>query len=228
MGKEKGGFLTPKAIANRIKAKGLQKLRWYCQMCQKQCRDENGFKCHMMSESHQRQLLLFAENPDEYVDTFSKDFRDGYLELLRRRFGTKRVQCNIVYQEYISERDHTHMNSTQWETLTDFVKWIGKEGLCEVDYTEKGWFVKYIDRDPETIRKLEQNKVKERMDMDDNERMAKLIQEQVERGAKAEKNLKESEYTELKRENEDEKGVHKNSPCSQILVVVKTNLKRFI
>ena len=58
MGKEKGGFLTPKAIANRIKSKGLQKLRWYCQMCQKQCRDENGFKCHTMSESHQRQLLI--------------------------------------------------------------------------------------------------------------------------------------------------------------------------
>ena len=29
MGKSGGGFLTPKAIANRIKAKGLQKLRWY-------------------------------------------------------------------------------------------------------------------------------------------------------------------------------------------------------
>lgn len=40
MGKEKAGPLTPKAISNRIKAKGLQKLRWYCQMCQKQCRDE--------------------------------------------------------------------------------------------------------------------------------------------------------------------------------------------
>ena len=40
MGKEKPGFLTPKAIANRIKSKGLQKLRWYCQMCEKQCRDE--------------------------------------------------------------------------------------------------------------------------------------------------------------------------------------------
>lgn len=115
MGKEKGGFLTPKAIANRIKAKGLQKLRWYCQMCQKQCRDENGFKCHMMSESHQRQLLLFAEDPDEYIDNFSKEFEDGYIELLKRRFGTKRVQCNIVYQEYISERNHVHMNSTQWK-----------------------------------------------------------------------------------------------------------------
>ena len=30
----KNDFLTPKAIGNRIKAKGLQKLRWFCQMCQ--------------------------------------------------------------------------------------------------------------------------------------------------------------------------------------------------
>lgn len=36
----KADFLSPKAISNRIKSKGLQKLRWYCQMCQKQCRDE--------------------------------------------------------------------------------------------------------------------------------------------------------------------------------------------
>ena len=46
-------------IANRIKAKGLQKLRWYCQMCGKQSRDENGFKCHLSSDSHQRQMMVF-------------------------------------------------------------------------------------------------------------------------------------------------------------------------
>lgn len=205
MGKEKGGFLTPKAIANRIKAKGLQKLRWYCQMCQKQCRDENGFKCHMMSESHQRQLLLFAENPDKYIDDFSKEFMDGYLELLRRRFGTKRVNCNIVYQEYIAYREHIHMNSTQWETLTEFIKWLGREGKCVVDYTEKGWFVQYIDRDPETIKKQEQTKAKEKMDMDDEERTARLIQKQIERAAEQGTSAKEVEYTELKRENEEEK-----------------------
>jgi len=51
-------------IGNRIKSKGLQKLRWYCQMCQKQCRDENGFKCHLTSESHKRQMMVFGENPD--------------------------------------------------------------------------------------------------------------------------------------------------------------------
>ena len=50
-------------IANRIKAKGLQKLRWYCQMCQKQCRDENGFKCHLTSEGHKRQMIVFGQAP---------------------------------------------------------------------------------------------------------------------------------------------------------------------
>jgi len=102
MGKEKAGFLTPKAISNRIKAKGLQKLRWYCQMCQKQCRDENGFKCHLMSESHQRQLLLVAENPDKFIDAFSQTFLDDFMDLLRRQYGTKRVHANQVRLEYVS------------------------------------------------------------------------------------------------------------------------------
>ena len=61
------------------------------------------------------------------------------------------MHCNIVYQEYISERDHTHMNSTQWETLTEFVKWLGREGHGVVDETPKGWFITYIDKDPEVL-----------------------------------------------------------------------------
>ena len=36
----KKDFFSPKNIANRQKSKGLQKLRWYCQLCQKQCRDD--------------------------------------------------------------------------------------------------------------------------------------------------------------------------------------------
>jgi len=49
-----------KAMAKAVKAKGLQRLRWYCQMCQKQCRDENGFKCHQMSDGHVRMMAIFA------------------------------------------------------------------------------------------------------------------------------------------------------------------------
>uniref|UniRef100_A0A1B6HNE3 DNA/RNA-binding protein Kin17 WH-like domain-containing protein n=1 Tax=Homalodisca liturata TaxID=320908 RepID=A0A1B6HNE3_9HEMI len=197
MGKHEVG--TPKYIANKIKAKGLQKLRWYCQMCQKQCRDENGFKCHTTSESHQRQLLIFADNADKYIDEFSKEFEEGYCELLKRQFGTKRVNANRVYQDYISDRNHLHMNSTQWETLTEFVKWLGREGKCVVDETEKGWFVQYIDRDPETIALQEAMAKKEKMEKDDSEKMMEFLEKQIERGKEFGKQV-EHQPTELVRD----------------------------
>ncbi|XP_039554202.1 DNA/RNA-binding protein KIN17-like [Passer montanus] len=200
----KSDFLSPKAIANRIKSKGLQKLRWYCQMCQKQCRDENGFKCHCMSESHQRQLLLASENPQQFLDYFSEEFRKDFLELLRRRFGTRRVHNNIVYNEYISHREHIHMNATQWETLTDFTKWLGREGLCKVCETPKGWYIQYIDRDPETIRRQQEQERKRKQDLSDEEKSAKFIEQQVRRGLEG-KELEMPVYTKLSRENEEEK-----------------------
>ncbi|XP_041457978.1 DNA/RNA-binding protein KIN17-like isoform X2 [Lytechinus variegatus] len=125
------------------------------------------------------------------------------MELLRRRFNTRRVHSNIVYNEYISDRDHTHMNSTKWETLTEFVKWLGREGYCVVDHTEKGWFITYIDRDPETLRRQEAMKKKDKMDLDDEERIMKHIQEQVSRGESY--GSKQTEFTELKRDDEEEK-----------------------
>ncbi|MGH0139488.1 UNVERIFIED_CONTAM: hypothetical protein FKN15_035765 [Acipenser sinensis] len=162
----KAEFLLPKAIGNRIKSKGLQKLRWYCQMCQKQCRDEN---------------LIWA--------IFTR---------------TKRVHNNIVYNEYISDREHVLMNSTQWETLTDFTKWLGKEGYCKVDETPKGSYMQYIDRDPETIARQQELEKKKKQDLDDEERSAKFIEEQVRKGKEG-KEGETSFFTELKRENEEEK-----------------------
>ena len=201
----KNGFLTPKAISNRIKAKGLQKLKFYCQMCQKQCRDENGFKCHTMSESHQRQLLLFADNSTRYLDQFSRDFKDEYLLLLKRRFNGRRVNANHVYQEYISDRHHIHMNSTQWETLTEFVKYIGREGIVKADETEKGWFVTYIDRSPETEEK---RKKKMKMAADDEERQEKLLMDQVEKAKQnASNDINPASSTELLRDEDSEEKV---------------------
>ncbi|XP_066586887.1 DNA/RNA-binding protein KIN17 [Prorops nasuta] len=201
MGKHEVG--TPKYIANKIKAKGLQKLRWYCQMCQKQCRDENGFKCHTMSESHHRQLLLFADNAGKYMDQFSKEFSDGYLDLLRRQFGTKRVPANRVYQDYIADRTHIHMNATKWLSLTAYVKWLGRTGKCVVDETEKGWFVTYIDRDPETLAAQEKKAKREKLDKDDEKRMMDFIEKQVEIGKQKTNELPEDEKVPLVRPEND-------------------------
>ncbi|EFJ35263.1 hypothetical protein SELMODRAFT_79872 [Selaginella moellendorffii] len=149
MGKHE--FMTPKAIANRIKAKGLQKLRWYCQMCEKQCRDENGFKCHCLSESHQRQMQIFGMSPGKFVGQFSHDFESAFMEHMKRNHRSSRVAANVVYNAYIQDRTHVHMNSSRWATLTDFVKYLGRTGKCKVEDTPKGWFLTYIDREPETL-----------------------------------------------------------------------------
>ena len=214
---EKG---TPKYLANKMKAKGLQKLRWYCQMCEKQCRDENGFKCHITSESHQRQLLLVAEDTDKFLDTFSKDFEEGFLYLLKRSHGTKRTFANGVYQDYIHERDHVHMNSTKWETLTEFVQYLGRSGKCVVDQTEKGWYITWIDRDPETIARQEALQKKEKMAKDDNELMQEFINKQIERGSLSAKN-ETVEYTELQRTKDEKIALNlgiKSSTKSDIFV----------
>ena len=53
-----------------------------------------------------------------------------------------------MYKEYIADKHHVHMNSTMWATLTEFVQYLGKKGVCVVDETEKGWYMSWIDRDP--------------------------------------------------------------------------------
>ncbi|NXL19082.1 KIN17 protein, partial [Setophaga kirtlandii] len=197
----KSDFLSPKAISSRIKSQGLQRLRWYCQMCQKQCRDENGFRCHCTSQCHQRQLLLAAENPQQFVGYFSQEFCRDFLELLRRRFGARRVHSNVVYSEYIGHREHTHMNATQWDTLAGFTRWLGREGLCRVDETPKGCYIQYIN--PETVHRQQEER-KKKQDLDDEEKAAKLVERQVRRGLEG-KELEMPVYTELNRENKDEK-----------------------
>ena len=205
MGKTKAEAGTPKWLANKMKSKGLQKLRWYCQMCQKQCRDQNGFKCHTMSESHQRQLLLFADQPNKFLGEFSREFEGGFLNLLKRAHNTKRVFANMVYQEYIREKDHVHMNATRWESLSGFVQYLGRTGKCTVDRTEKGWYIAWIDRDPETIARQEALAKKDKMAKDDEERLAEFITKQVEKGKTGNDTEEAKEYKELVRESEDSK-----------------------
>jgi len=178
MGKNDGP-LTPKAIAKKIKAKGLQKLRWYCQMCQKQCRDANGFKCHCESESHQRQILLFAENQGKYMDRFSMEFEAGFMDIVRRQFRSKRVHANLVYNEYIKDRQHVHMNATRWVTLTGFVLYLGRSGKCKVEETPKGWYLTYIERDPEALALQAAAEKKEKMDLNDEEQERKELERRV-------------------------------------------------
>uniref|UniRef100_A0AC35F3R7 C2H2-type domain-containing protein n=1 Tax=Panagrolaimus sp. PS1159 TaxID=55785 RepID=A0AC35F3R7_9BILA len=201
---EKG---SAKAIANKVKSKGLQKLKFFCQMCNKQCRDQNGFKCHLTSESHQRQLLLFAENQNSYLREFSREFESSFMRILRHQFGSKRIRANEVYQEVIKDKGHIHMNSTVWHTLTGFVLYLGSSGKCKIDQGEKGWYIQYIDQEEEMRRnKIVQRAKKEK---DEEERNNELLERQISRALEKEKEAgvqdEEPVQRELVRENDDEK-----------------------
>jgi len=174
---------TPKYVANKMKSKGLQRLRWYCQVCEKQCRDENGFKCHAASESHLRQMLVVGEHAGSHIAGFSNQFQSEFVSLLSRRFGTKRVRANQVYQEYIADKSHLHMNATRWVTLTEFVKHLGRSGIARVDETEKGWFIAWIDSSPKALAKAEASLKKDRATVSDEQRERQLIAEQIARAA---------------------------------------------
>ena len=98
-----------------------------------------------------------------------------------RRYNTKRVRANQVYQEFIQDKNHLHMNATRWVTLTEFVKYLGRSGIARVDETEKGWFIAWIDNSPKALAKQEASLKKDRMTRDDEQRERALIAEQIEK-----------------------------------------------
>lgn len=135
-------------------------------------------------------MRLFAENPDQQIDEFSAEFERGFIETLSYRHGTKRVQANRVYQEYIGDKHHIHMNATIWTSLTEICKYLGKEGKATVDETEKGWFIQYIDRDPRLLAKQAAMDQRKTVEYDEEERTKRAIDQQIAAAAVAEQRKK--------------------------------------
>ncbi|KAJ1897891.1 hypothetical protein LPJ66_003097 [Kickxella alabastrina] len=104
------------------------------------------------------------------------------------------------------------MNATKWDTLSDFVMYLGKEGKCRVEESERGWVIEWIDTSDEALARKAAILKKERQEMDDGQRENRLLQEQIERAKKVqmensaqlEDSKKQPEATELKRESADQ------------------------
>ncbi|WRT69862.1 uncharacterized protein IL334_006853 [Kwoniella shivajii] len=196
MGKAEAG--SAKAIGNAIKAKGLGRLRWYCQVCEKQCRDENGFQAHCRSEPHMRKILLLGPKAGAAINDFSQQFQSEFLLLLRTRHQTNRVRANAVYNEYIQDKHHVHMNSTKWVTLSGFIQTIGKQGIVHVDEDEKGIWITWVDNRPETLARQAASQRKDRSQMDGEERERKMLQDQIARAKSQQTDVEQSAGLEKK------------------------------
>lgn len=42
-----------------------------------------------------------------------REFLADFTDMLKRQYGSRRVQATVVYNEYIHDRHHIHMNATR-------------------------------------------------------------------------------------------------------------------
>ncbi|PPJ56759.1 hypothetical protein CBER1_09110 [Cercospora berteroae] len=219
MGRAEPG--STKAIANKSKMVGLQRLRWWCEPCQKQCRDENGFKQHTLSESHSRNMSIVGENARGYINSKSHEFQRDFIQLLRTGHGEKKINLNQFYNEYIKDKEHVHMNSTKWPSLTEFAKFLGREGICRVEEGERGLEIAWIDDSAEAIRRKEDIRRKDRLAKGDEDIESKLLEQQIKR-AREEAERNEAERRRKAEEERVERGEHDGE--GKVLEPVKVSL----
>ncbi|KAH3668579.1 hypothetical protein OGAPHI_002333 [Ogataea philodendri] len=193
-------FGSAKYAASQLRRRGLQKTKFYCQVCEKQCLDENGFKLHIQSPSHIRRLNDRLGNSNNnsraLIREYSGRFLGDFLRLLRINHGEKLIGCNRFYQEYIMDKNHVHLNSTRWKSLTSLVMFLKHQELCRVeeneDYEEfdaERYSIAYID-------KSAKKPSKEQKIRSDEESASRMLQEQIERGRKLKEEQEQSDKSE--------------------------------
>ena len=94
------------------------------------------------------------------------------------RYPNKRIKANKVYQELIKDNEHIHLNSTKWETLTDFIIYMGESGICKIEDTEEGWFIKLNDGSSKTSNIRDDKSMNEKLDLFNEQRRNKMMEEQ--------------------------------------------------
>ncbi|KAK5656150.1 hypothetical protein OQA88_4910 [Cercophora sp. LCS_1] len=173
-----------KRLSNAMKSKGLTRLRWYCQICERALRDENAFKMHCQGESHTRKALEAGRDFKGTQETFSREFEKNFVQLLRTAHGEKEIHANRFYQEVIADKTHVHLNATKWHSLTEFVKHLGRSGLVRAEEKEDGIFIAYVDNSPEALARRDAVRKKELQDRGDEEREQALLRAQIKRAQK--------------------------------------------
>jgi Domain of Kin17 curved DNA-binding protein len=62
------------------------------------------------------------------------------------RCGTQYFKANNIYQDYIRDKNHLHMNATRWGTL-------GQAGIVRVEDTEEEVSVSWVDNSSKALAK---------------------------------------------------------------------------
>jgi DNA/RNA-binding protein KIN17 len=62
-----------------------------------------------------------------------------------------------IDNEYIRDKEHVHMNATKWASLTEFAKFVGREGICHVKEDEKdGLMIAWRDTSAAALKRKQE------------------------------------------------------------------------
>jgi len=198
---------------------GLYKQKYFCQMCNRQCQDRDGFNCHLKSETHKRHMEMVSMNPQKFINEYSSEFESGFLDILKRLHPNEFVSSNFIYQQYITDKFSTHLNATKWTSLTGFLKHLQTDGKCELKLTDKEIKIKYIDLTPESIieKRDKEKKIKSQLreEKRKNEEMKKIME-------KAEKEKSEAKISQ--KDDKDKAPVIDPESLKNISISFENNL----
>ncbi|KAJ8613585.1 hypothetical protein CTAYLR_006158 [Chrysophaeum taylorii] len=170
---------TPKWISTQWKKKGLNKLRWYCGLCQVSCRDANGFQLHLAHENHLRREAEAAERgavrdtAARYLaDEYSEAFERSYLRYLVQHKLGQRVRAHEAYKSINpDDRQHDVMKKTCWGTLGRFIADLRERGEVDAWRDDDGWIVTVWEGCPAcawaSLPDREAKKIQSRLDQQD-------------------------------------------------------------
>ncbi|CAL9734863.1 hypothetical protein MOSE0_G01354 [Monosporozyma servazzii] len=186
-------YNTAKFLSKQMKARGLQKLKFYCQVCKKQCRDENGFKSHIRSPFHLKNISNVTQKD---VDKYSQQFEDSFLLLLKLSHGEKWIEANKFYNEFIQDKEHIHMNATKFTSLNKFIQHLGKAGkikiqldedsIADVNNIDMGQLqISYIDRSQDNVMRKQMLNELESSQKSEQEIKKLLLQRQIDNAKSA-------------------------------------------
>ncbi|KAJ3320454.1 DNA/RNA-binding protein kin17 [Boothiomyces sp. JEL0866] len=145
-------------------------------------------------------MVLFAENKELFLEKHSNDFHNSFMQMLGSRYKNGRHSAKAIYEDFISDPFHVHLNSTRWTSFTSYVKYLGKEGFAKVEETDGGWMIQYIDRTG-NIDKQKSAQKKAIVEKTDEERERILLQEQLNAAKIPEEVNVNKTFAELKRDD---------------------------
>eukprot|EP00421_Protoceratium_reticulatum_P021016 CAMPEP_0168392308 /NCGR_PEP_ID=MMETSP0228-20121227/18431_1 /TAXON_ID=133427 /ORGANISM="Protoceratium reticulatum, Strain CCCM 535 (=CCMP 1889)" /LENGTH=148 /DNA_ID=CAMNT_0008405645 /DNA_START=209 /DNA_END=652 /DNA_ORIENTATION=- len=125
--------------------KVIPKIRWFCGLCQRQCKSQVGFTKHCKHPEHlQHELQAISriqagQARQHDLDAFSQQFKDAFVGIVTEKHPLV-VYAHDVYKQMVPrDRAMKRMQETCWETLGSFCAHLRGEGRLRAWKTDRGW-----------------------------------------------------------------------------------------